>query len=468
MPPGHNAAPLEPWPRHPRPRDGEMLTSWLIRLADANGVGFRCLCRNLCPDRQALREPLDRRPHQDFVDALAARTLTSPDRIRQATIWSLFPAMITEEAPLFGRHYWVLPLANFSRQGGGQQFCHACLAEEDRRHYPLLWRLGFVTECACHEVPLADCCPICHRGKTFVGGGHGRLFNAKDVLTHCLFCGADLTISAMAGPSGSTIETRVLRPHAQALQDRLARALEQGVAEIPDRGLGPSNLLFRGVRQLLRVLLGDRKDGGIERAIREELKESAPVLPWEDRLLPSHFELLNVANRNTLMGVAGWLLESWPDRFVQVMREAKAHKKTLLEDGLDNLPSWYRDVVCEHFSVAHAPWRNPEKPKSSQRSYEALGLRKTSSRLAERECRLRFIREHPELKKDLTALAKAMKAANLYSQKTQIDVITKSIGALVERAFAQDEWWRRAGAPVEHRAMETALTGIVKGTGVAS
>lgn len=169
------------------------------------------------------------------------------------------------------------------------------------------------------------------------------------------------------------------------------------------------------------------------------------------------------------MGAAGWLLESWPNRFVEVMREAKAQKKALLEDGRNSLPFWYRDVVCGHFSIAHAPWRDPEKPKSAQHSYEALGLRKTSKKLAERESRLGFIREHPELAGNLKALAKAMKAANLYSPRTQIDVITQFLGGLVRRAYAQGEWWRRVGAPVERQFPEGSSPTEVSGrTAVAS
>jgi hypothetical protein len=49
---------------------------------------------------------------------------------------------------------------------------------------------------------------------------------------------------------------------------------------------------------------------------------------------------------------------------------------------------------------------------------------------------------------NLKALAKAMKAAGLYPPSTQIDTITKSLGELVNGAFAKNEWWRAAGPPV--------------------
>ncbi len=449
MPLAGKEAGLKPWPQHPRLREGEALSSWLVRIADANGVTLRCLCRQLCPEREALREPLDRRPAQDFVEALAARTLTSHDAIHRATIWSLFPAMIIEQAPLFGHQYWVLPLSQFSRQGGGQQFCPDCLAEEDTCHYQMAWRLGFVTACGRHRRLLEDVCPSCGRAKTLVGGtSHVQLPRAMDALTRCLHCGCGFREAAGSGHR-FTKAPSILDGHALSMQETLASALEHGTAPLPGLGMGFSNLLFQGVRQVLKLLLADRRKGRIQATVRRILGAAEPILPWGDKHLPSHFELLNIRNRHALMGVAGWLLESWPTRFVEVIREAGVPLKDLVDGGRNDLPFWYLDVVRQHFCVAHAPWRAPGTPLAEKKgSYKLLANRKTSGRLSERERRLDFIREHPDLAGNLKALAKAMRKAGLYSERTQVATITQSLPSLVGAATRRDEWWRCAGTPV--------------------
>lgn len=459
---------MYPWPRHPHLRPGEMLTSWLVRLAHANGSTLRTICRNLCPDRQVMREPLDRRPPDDFVRALSSRTLTPTEDILKATIWSLFPTMLTEEAPKFGHSYWVLPVSAFIRQGGGQQYCPSCLAQDATCHYPLQWRLAFVTTCLRHRRDLVDACPGCGMAKTFVGGtSHSRLASAVAVLTHCQYCGGDLRLGQNS-MKPVALGNQELNAYAEKLQEQLAGALGTGSAMVPGHGLVQSNLFFLGVRQILKVILHYRRKGKLAAGVQRATGYTVPVLPWGDGNLPSHFELLNVQNRKALMGVAGWILDGWPDRFIDLVREADFPLKVLLDDSKAGLPYWYESPVRQELSAAHAPWRPDGISQADKEgSYNRLGHRALSVRLAARERRLEFIRAHPDLVQQPKDLAKAMKKAGLYSSKTQIDTITKSIGGLIDKANVQNEWWRVArisGTPLEKKEVVGSIVPLCRTT----
>lgn len=91
-----------PWPLHPPPGDGEALTSWLNRLAEVYGMSVDDLLRhNLAargadlPDQQTL----DLDPPPWLLPALAERTGTSLDRLRQLTIAGWVPWLLDSLDP---------------------------------------------------------------------------------------------------------------------------------------------------------------------------------------------------------------------------------------------------------------------------------------------------------------------------------------------------------------------------------
>ena len=90
------------WPLHPPPSEGEALTSWLNRLAEVYGMSVDDLLRhNLAapgadlPDQQTL----DLDPPPWLLPALAERTGTPLDRLRQLTIAGWVPWLLDSLDP---------------------------------------------------------------------------------------------------------------------------------------------------------------------------------------------------------------------------------------------------------------------------------------------------------------------------------------------------------------------------------
>lgn len=426
----------------------ESMTSWLIRLADANGVSLQGLCSDIFPHGQIWKTPIDWIVRVSVLRALAIRAHTTVEEVRSRCLEPMTGTMFVNPEVAPGRRPWVMPIASYSMDGGGQMFCTECLAEEGC-HYRRTWRLAFATVCLRHDRLLADRCPKCNRAKQFRDRERSfRFRSAMELLVRCTHCGCDLrSRKASTGPSWKKIPPPLWH-HAKGLQAKLEEAANTGVANVP--GIGPmaSNLFFDGVRQILRVLTSAEGVTKFEPVLRSGMGIPEPILPAPRKGHSRQFEHLSVTNRLRLMGVVGWLLEDWPHRFVSTAQSAEALSRILLLEGGDSLPFWLVKVVREHLTLRHARWRDPNRPKAEQISYRALAARKTSTRLAERENRIRYIQAHPELTGDLRALGKAMQKEGLYSAKSDPNGIARFLGKLVEAAALQNEWWRVAGAPI--------------------
>ena len=136
--------------------------------------------------------------------------------------------------------------------------------------------------------------------------------------------------------------------------------------------------------------------------------------------------------------MAGWLLEDWPERFVEVCRRERVMATTLMDD-MEPPPFWYWRVIAERLRVVYARWRDPAKPRGAQTSYAQTGPRGPNAFLAAQEKRILFVRAHPELWRWHAALAKALKAAGLYRPSTHWTNIQRHCPKLVALARQPSE-----------------------------
>lgn len=180
------------WPVHPHPLPDELLSSWMIRIARANGFkvhNFYALFFGR--DRQIWNRDIDLHAPQWLLEGLSARTGTQPHRIYQTTLRA-FESILFETYVEGGRNRWVLPLGIFHRvrKAYGQQFCPRCLGEDEVPYLRRAWRLAIVTVCAQHAIVLQDRCGSCGRAlephRTDMVARHGCPQPAY--LSHCASC----------------------------------------------------------------------------------------------------------------------------------------------------------------------------------------------------------------------------------------------------------------------------------------
>mgnify|MGYP002402708220 CR=1 FL=1 len=178
-------------PLHPRPEYLESLTSYLMRLAELNGIssvdGLSALCFSH-QDRRITREIADY-PPVSFHDLMKAGTW-SEEILRQTTFLHL--------ASKFGRSTLPQPVSRFLSGFIGQylRYCPACFAEQQVRHYLLSWRCLMVTCCLRHKCRLLEACGHC--------GELIPLLISPFALGRCPRCRRDLKLCAAASGASET------------------------------------------------------------------------------------------------------------------------------------------------------------------------------------------------------------------------------------------------------------------------
>lgn len=104
---------LKLWPNHFKPLPGELLSSWLIRLAHAHGYKVEQLCRLLLgPFQPMWNRDIDRCLTPQLRDALRAVTAATDDQLSAATLNS-YAGYISGNVNSNGLSMWIRRPPNF-------------------------------------------------------------------------------------------------------------------------------------------------------------------------------------------------------------------------------------------------------------------------------------------------------------------------------------------------------------------
>lgn len=164
------------WPVTVAPQDDELLSSWLHRLALANGLAPRHFGDVLGLGAGMWSARLDLKLPDGTLDVLHQQTLVARERI----------AMMTLGAGPGTR--LLLPLRHVARCKAATwlQFCPDCLAGDDAPYFRRRWRSATRISCWEHGCGLRDRCPSCGDGIA--------AFAQRDLIAQhfCKHCGHDL------------------------------------------------------------------------------------------------------------------------------------------------------------------------------------------------------------------------------------------------------------------------------------
>lgn len=320
------------WPAHPKPLPDELLSSWIVRIAEANGVRLYTLTRGLFGDRLTpWHRDVDRLAPKWLLKAICTKTGTNYWDAYHATLTGyrtrLYPRRQTS-----GQLRWILPVSVFGldRRGYGQQFCPQCLAEDATPYFRRAWRVGFYTFCPIHGCMLLDACHeygspvVLHRRDI------GREIAESKDLSHCQRCGADYRTASA---------TRIV--DVSPMHADLLAWMSVGMPTGTRYELG-----FLTVMHQLCKVLGSSANGGrlfdwIAEQVGPTVMRPAPRrIPVEGR---------RVLDRHTLASHSLWLLED-SQRLVAAWRAKAVRFNHLLKD-FDAPPKWYVDLCM--------PFRRP-------------------------------------------------------------------------------------------------------------
>ncbi len=166
------------WPGVVKPEPQELLSSWVHRLAIANGIPPSSFAKTLGLGDGASTARLDLQTPQGV-----ARLLSHQTGVPLRTILAMSLESWTLKSLL-------LPLRFTVKRGSSTwlQYCPQCLATDRSPYFRSHWRLATRVSCFIHHDGLRDSCPSCRNGI--------RPFDQRQISPHhlCASCGFDLRL----------------------------------------------------------------------------------------------------------------------------------------------------------------------------------------------------------------------------------------------------------------------------------
>jgi len=134
------------WPGHPQIQDDELLSSWIVRVGRANGLGAQGFWSTINPDRNSRLASVDRRASESLLRVLAAGTGTSLKRIRAAILLSE-----SDSAQVLTRQ----------RHRPNVRYCSVCFLEDKEPYFRRSWQSSCALLCDQHSAWLSANCHSC-------------------------------------------------------------------------------------------------------------------------------------------------------------------------------------------------------------------------------------------------------------------------------------------------------------------
>lgn len=299
----------------------ESLTSWLFRLALANGfTAYGELLQNegILLSAHTL---VDLDPERWSLLSKLARLSGIPvEELRSHALDGALTTMTGASGSTAGR--WLM-----SSGGHGCRYsiCAACLAEDEKPHWRSAWRLTVSTACPIHMRLLVDTCRGC--------GGSLVLSGVRAVsLKTCEHCGRALH----EGP-GPVLVRQISKWRLVDPQDAPRSSLPVRVAH--------SKLWWDGVRVLLNVVGRPRLAAKLRKAgAPRSLIPALACMASGPRL---SFDRQSAAMRHQMLDLVDWLTGDWPTRFISSMNAARITCGEYATAEI-SVPYWLWSVCKEH------------------------------------------------------------------------------------------------------------------------
>lgn len=324
---GHGAI----WPAHPKPLPDEILSSWIVRVADANGIKLQTLTRMLFgPDLTPWNRDVDRSAPDWLLRTLSQHTGATHDDLLCTTLES-YRGRLFPHGRFSGQLRWILTVLNngTKRQAYGQQYCPVCLATDAVPYFRKQWRVALFTYCPLHQVELLDACPACGAPVVHYRGDFGR--EQKDAWSVCVChaCGADHRDAERKAAWFPSDELHLLF-------DELLLSLRGPAKDEGRFDMG----YFAVLHQMCRVIGARPNHGKLLNYLLARV--GLPALP--PPVGRAMVEGLRRNERHVWLVCALWLLADMKPRLREAWL-AKAVRYNLLVKDFELAPRWYRESV---------------------------------------------------------------------------------------------------------------------------
>ena len=329
------------WPAHFRPLPDELFSSWVVRLALANGDKLHSFTKHTIGNTPLWNRDPDRSVSERSLAAFALKTNTTLPLLRNTTLRRyegsiaarVFMTTASAQITTLGIHHR-------RRRHFGLQFCRMCLAEDNEPYFRTRWRLAMMPLCTKHRVVLADSCTNCeapampHRCDV-----SDRDHAGTGSLSTCFECNSSL------------FEGELVSPDEDAF--RMQNKLERSLCRLPLAGgadytnLSPS--LFDLVRGLFHLCSNSSKGA----RLRVQLASNAPHLEWPKVPEGVMIESMRARTRASYLSHVGWLVQDWPHRMRELVQMRTLNPCALIPENSGPLGPWVESYRKDIAPQAH-------------------------------------------------------------------------------------------------------------------
>lgn len=321
-------------PAHPKPYLDELFTSWLIRLAHANGLKVQTFCHLLFPDYEIWNRDIDRHTPDWLINMLAEKTGCSVARIRATTL-AYFQGKLFDYNKVSGQLTWISSLKahHRKRQNNAIVYCPQCLADDAEPYFRQSWRVALHTFCPVHHIMLHDCCPECGAYIAFHRQELGRPnLHQFTELKYCWHCQYDL--------SQSPQESMIFQ------HDEIGKEWRTWLMNLAD----PNYIFRQPERDKLKILhhfvviaTSSRLAPNLYAYLCQQMQLSPLNLDRSQRQI---WESRSLAERHHTIHACLWLLQNYPNNLIQAWQGKAVRYNHLLKDFRD-CPDEFRQMVSQ-------------------------------------------------------------------------------------------------------------------------
>lgn len=302
---------------------GELLSSWLARIALENGCDPLALTSSLWPERRVWATDVDRFLPSSCQVSLARMAGISLETVSASMLRDVARCVRTSEPPVRGRWPWILAVRARNRKRlGGLQYCPHCLATDRRPYFRQRWRFAWHVLCEAHLCPLLDHCSHCQAPLE-----PHRLIAESRHQAVCASCGGVLAVSCASNCIDAQIADLQAKTDAALAAGAInylgARVNRHDWFAILDTWLNLTRLAARG---------------SSEAAIRLLSKLGVAVLPYPlERAWESH----DTATRSAMLGAVARITALDMGTLVLALTGAGLTRQCVFPGGEPTIPAFH-------------------------------------------------------------------------------------------------------------------------------
>lgn len=296
-----------------KPKEDELLSSWLIRLSFLNGNDLSGFITPIFREYRFLTRDIDRSISFDKLEKLSKIIDININNLQNLTLEPTIEFITNKKSSPYKAWSWVIPLGIRNRTvTNGLQFCSKCLKED--AYYKKRWRLSWNVACEKHKIQLESTCPKCNNSFS----PHLTSYNNPNI-TICSYCQFDL----------KKIITKSISLEALELQNYLNQILQLKSVIKSQYNLLDSNVIevFNTIEILMNFFMLLRRNKETLQIFKQEL------LINEDLILNNNSNLskysLSVNDRTILLNHVSLFLKYPTKKLINLLQKNNITQKKL-------------------------------------------------------------------------------------------------------------------------------------------